>query len=129
MEKQKVSRFLWGIICLIAVTGRVMATDTQLSHMDVACAQTTHVIKVACVGNSITYGFGVKDREHDSYPAQLQRMLGDSYQVGNFGRSGATLLTKGHRPYVIQPEYQQAKDFNADIVLIHLGINDTDPRN
>ena len=25
-------------------------------------------IKVACVGNSITYGIGVKDREKDSYP-------------------------------------------------------------
>ena len=86
-------------------------------------------IKVACIGNSITYGTGIQDREHDSYPAQLQRMLGDTYTVGNFGRPGATLLNKGHRPYTQQPEYQQAKDFNADIAVFHLGINDTDPRN
>ena len=129
MEKQQVTRFLIGVITLIVMTGHVMATGTKLSHNHMACAQTTHVIKVACVGNSITYGIGITDREHDSYPAQLQRMLGDSYQVGNFGRPGATLLSKGHRPYVTQPEYQQAKDFNADIVVIHLGINDTDPRN
>lgn len=86
-------------------------------------------VKVACVGNSITYGIGVKDRLHDAYPAQLQSLLGEGYLVGNFGRPGATLLAKGHRPYVSQPEYEQAKAFAADIVVIHLGINDTDPRN
>ena len=86
-------------------------------------------MKVACIGNSITYGTGIKDRVKDSYPAQLQKMLGETYEVGNFGRPGATLLNKGHRPYVKQPEYQQAKDFHADIAVFHLGINDTDPRN
>ena len=86
-------------------------------------------IKVACIGNSITYGTGIKDRAKDSYPAQLQKMLGKAYEVGNFGRPGATLLNKGHRPYTKQPEYQQAKDFHADIAVFHLGINDTDPRN
>ena len=84
MEKQQVTRSLIVVITLIVMTGHVMATDTHLSPVDIASAQTTHVIKVACVGNSITYGIGVKDREHDSYPSQLQRMLGDSYQVGNF---------------------------------------------
>ncbi len=84
--------------------------------------------KVACVGNSITYGIGIKDRIHDSYPSKLQQMLGEDYVVGNFGRPGATLLSQGHRPYIQQPEYEEAKAFHADIVLIHLGINDTDPR-
>lgn len=87
------------------------------------------VIKVACVGNSITYGYAIKDREKDSYPAKLQQMLGSGYEVGNFGRNGATLLFKGHRPYVTQEEYAAAKAFAGDIVVIHLGINDTDPRN
>lgn len=35
----------------------------------------------------------------------------------------------GHRPYTDQPEYQQALDFAVDRVVIHLGLNDTDPRN
>ena len=85
-------------------------------------------IRVACVGNSITYGYGIADREHDSYPAQLQALLGDGYEVGNFGRSGATLLYRGHRPYVEMPEFRSAMDFKGDVVIIHLGINDTDPR-
>lgn len=85
-------------------------------------------VRVACVGNSITYGIGVKDRTHDSYPARLQNMLGGKYLVGSFGKPGATLLNKGHRPYIEQQEYKDALDFMADIVVIHLGVNDTDPR-
>ncbi len=86
-------------------------------------------IKVSCVGNSITYGMRLDDRERESYPAQLQALLGDRYEVGNFGKSGATLLRHGHRPYFNQEEFRQAMDFAGDIVVIHLGINDTDPRN
>ena len=85
-------------------------------------------IKVACVGNSITYGSGIEDCEHFSYPAQLQKMLGGKYVVGNFGKPGATLLRRGHRPYFEQKEFHDAMAFKADIAVIHLGINDTDPR-
>lgn len=86
-------------------------------------------IKVACVGNSVTYGYLLSDRERDAYPAQLARLLGEGYEVGNFGKSGATLLNKGHRPYMKQPEFRDALTFAGDIVVIHLGLNDTDPRN
>lgn len=86
-------------------------------------------VRVACVGNSITYGYGLPDRQANAYPYKLQNMLGDGYEVGNFGKSGATLLNKGHRPYTEQQEYRDALAYAADIVVIHLGINDTDPRN
>ena len=101
---------------------------TLLTYAFVLAAY-AHPIKVACVGNSVTYGQGIVDREHDSYPAQLQRMLGEEYEVRNFGKSGATLLSHGHRPYIKQKEYQDALAFGADIVIIHLGLNDSDPRN
>lgn len=84
-------------------------------------------IKVACVGNSVTYGMGIENPD-ERYPAQLQVMLGDEYEVGNFGHSGATLLKNGYRPYWNLPEFKEALDFKADIVIIHLGLNDTDPR-
>ena len=91
-------------------------------------------MRIACVGNSVTYGYGLQDRERDAYPVRLQAMLDATYgegrfEVANFGHSGATLLTKGHRPYVKLPEFRQAMDFKADWVVIHLGLNDTDPRN
>lgn len=86
-------------------------------------------IKVACIGNSVTYGYGHENPSVTSYPSQLAIMLGDDYEVGNFGKSGATLLRKGHRPYNEQEEFQKALDFAPDIAIIHLGLNDTDPRN
>ncbi len=85
-------------------------------------------VRVACVGNSITYGMLIDDRETMCYPAQLGRMLGKGYTVENFGHSGATLLNRGHRPYMKLPEFRAALDFRPDIAVIHLGVNDTDPR-
>ncbi len=86
-------------------------------------------IKVACIGNSVTYGYGHENPDSTSYPSQLAEMLGDDYEVGNFGKSGATLLRKGHRPYNEQEEFKKALKFAPDIAIIHLGLNDTDPRN
>ena len=92
-------------------------------------ALATDTIRVACVGNSVTYGAGIVERETMSYPAQLQNLLGDKYIVENFWHSGARLLKKGHNPYWKLNEFQEAINFNPDIVIIHLGLNDTDPRN
>ena len=86
-------------------------------------------IRVACVGNSVTYGYGLRDREDTCYPHVLQQMLGDGYDVRNFGHSGSTLLHNGHRPYIKTDEYREAINFAAEKVVIHLGLNDTDPRN
>ena len=81
-------------------------------------------IKVACVGNSVTYGAGIEKREVNSYPAQLQQLLGDKYEVSNFGHSGATMLKNGHKPYWIKEEYNLSKEFEPNIVILHLGLND-----
>lgn len=95
----------------------------------VAMAAAPKKTKVACVGNSITFGYTLEDPKAESYPSQLQLLLGRDFEVGNFGKSGATLMNKGHRPYMQTEEFRQAMDFAGDIAVIHLGINDTDPRN
>ncbi|MFI3295427.1 MAG: GDSL-type esterase/lipase family protein [Rikenellaceae bacterium] len=105
---------------------KILLVLLALGSMTVSYGQK---IRVACVGNSVTYGAGIEDRERDSYPSQLQRLLGDDYEVRNFGKSGATLLRRGHRPYNEQEECEAALAFAADRVIIHLGLNDTDPRN
>lgn len=86
-------------------------------------------IKVACVGDSITFGAGISDRDNDSYPAQLGEMLGAGWEVVNFGVSGHTLLSDGDLPYVNSGRYKAALDFNPDVVIIKLGTNDTKPQN
>jgi YhcH/YjgK/YiaL family protein len=86
-------------------------------------------IKVACVGNSITFGSGIKERDKDSYPAVLGKLLGNGFEVRNFGIGGRTCLNKGDRPYMKEKIYQEALEFNPDIVIIKLGTNDTKPEN
>jgi len=83
---------------------------------------------VACVGDSITYGSGISNRQYDSYPGQLGRMLqkfDNQWQTQNFGVSGATLLRNGDLPYVQQNAYNQALAARPDAVIIMLGTNDS----
>lgn len=81
-------------------------------------------IKVACVGNSITYGYGLSDRTTESYPVKLQELLGSGYAVSNFGVNSRTLLKNGNLPYWSTSEYTQAKNLKPDVVIIMLGTND-----
>jgi lysophospholipase L1-like esterase len=85
--------------------------------------------KVACVGDSITWGAGVENREQNAYPVVLQHLLGDAYEVKNFGVSGRTLLKKGDYSYWQTGAFKDAKAFAPNIVIIKLGTNDTKPQN
>lgn len=86
-------------------------------------------IKVACVGNSVTYGYGLPNPATDAYPAQLQKLLGDAFDVRNFGRNGATLMHGSGTTYRLQNECKRALAFAPDYVVIDLGLNDVDPMN
>ncbi len=87
------------------------------------------VVKVACVGDSITFGARVEGRAKNNYPAQLQCILGSGYRVENFGVSGRTMLSKGNLPWINHPYYRQVADYDPDIVVIKLGTNDAKPVN
>lgn len=88
-----------------------------------------NAIRVACIGNSITYGDGITNRLKESYPAQLGKLLGNDYWVSNFGVNANTLLIKGDNPYVKSSSWREALSFNPDIVVIMLGTNDSKPLN
>ncbi len=115
--------FLFLFSCFF-INSKAQVQPVKLSENNVS----QNKIRVACIGNSITYGGGLKDKANESYPAVLQKMLGEKYEVRNFGRNGATLLTKGNNPYINTDEFQKAIVFNPDIVIIDLGINDTGPK-
>jgi acyl-CoA thioesterase I len=84
-------------------------------------------IKVACVGNSITEGAGIDEALR--YPNQLQKLLGDNYEVRNYGLGGRTLLKRGDFPYWQEQKYKEAMAWLPDIVIIKLGTNDSKPQN
>jgi len=86
-------------------------------------------VRVACVGNSITWGSQVENRAVNCYPNQLQRMLGAAYEVHNFGVSGSTLLNLGDKPYMKESAYREAIQIKPEILVIKLGTNDSKPQN
>jgi lysophospholipase L1-like esterase len=84
-------------------------------------------IKVACIGNSITEGADIE--RGSRYPDVLQQLLGDSYEVSNFGIGSRTLLKRGDFPYSSEEKYKEALAWLADVVIIKLGTNDSKPQN
>lgn len=86
-------------------------------------------VRIACVGDSITYGAYLENRRENCYPAVLQRLLGEKYRVQNFGFNGSTVQSTGDRPYREQKKFRDSLKFSPDIVLLMLGTNDTKPEN
>lgn len=83
-------------------------------------------IRISCVGDSLTYGSGViKTREVDSYPAKLQKKLGTSHLVSNFGVRNATASADGDLPYIGSDQYKKSLESEPNIVLLMLGTNDS----
>jgi lysophospholipase L1-like esterase len=84
------------------------------------------LIKVACVGNSITAGYGLSNPSTESYPAQMQKMFDSKkWMIENFGVSARTMLKTGDLPYWNEPQYKDALALNPNIVIIKLGTNDS----
>lgn len=81
-------------------------------------------VRVACVGDSITFGDAIFWRARNSYPAVLGRLGDGRLTVRNFGVNGTTALPHTGRAWVNTQAAQNAFDFHPDLVVIMLGIND-----
>ena len=90
-------------------------------------------LKIACIGDSITYGYGLADRANESYPALLQNLLDAAdprpCEVRNFGNSGRGIYLDSmrgseKRGFRHMPEHKAALDWKPDVVICNLGIND-----
>lgn len=86
-------------------------------------------IRVACVGDSITYGHGISNWPENNYPAVLQNLLGEGYHVNNYGVSGYAVQDTSDRPYATLEHYQESLAYDADYVVFMMGSNDTKPQN
>ncbi|KAJ8601421.1 hypothetical protein CTAYLR_005936 [Chrysophaeum taylorii] len=81
------------------------------------------IIKVACVGDSITKGTTASS-EATQYPSVLQIFLGDAYAVENYGKRGKTLTRSKEHWYQDTDEFEDALQSEPGIVVIGLGTND-----
>ena len=82
-------------------------------------------MRVSCVGDSITAGLGIEDLD-DIYPKQLEYLLGGNYIVNPyFGKSGAAVWHQSPSPYTTSLQYNKAKNWKTDVLVVCLGSNDT----
>ena len=116
---------LTGLLVVAGLTLLLVADRGRLNGYHPLKTPKTGQIRVACVGDSVTYGFGIPRRGADSYPAVLQKLLGDGYCVNNYGYSGRTGCLMGDRPYRVETLCTKSREFAPDIVVILLGANDS----
>ena len=85
--------------------------------------------RIACVGDSVTYGCTLPLFFLRRYPAVLQKLLGPETQVAAFAVNDRTLQSTGNKPYRKEKAFQQSKAFMPDTVVILLGTNDSKDAN
>jgi acyl-CoA thioesterase-1 len=81
-------------------------------------------LRIACVGEmttASTHGQNVDE----AYPAELQRLMGDKFDVRNFGIWSATVTMQGDVPYLNQEMFGQVKEFKPEVVVLVFGANDS----
>jgi len=86
-------------------------------------------VRVACVGDSITFGHGTEPRERKCYPHLLQQRLGKGWEVKNFGVSGSIIQFSGDLPYAATDALFDSLDYEPDVLVFMLGTNDSKSHN
>ena len=123
MNPRKLLRISLATICAFTFAPLVAADP----NAPINTADFKPPIRLACLGDSITFGVGAGAGR--SWPDQLQRMLGDGWDVRNFGHSGASVAKGNKHSIWSQKEYANALLFHPDVAIILLGTNDTKPEN
>lgn len=112
-NNKKLAATLGSVLLLILITASYYSLNMQPT------ASNNDLIRVACVGDSLTEG--------TDYPSELWMLLGQNYSIGNFGAGGTTVSLDAPTPYMDSTAFKDAKDFEPQVVVIMLGTNDANP--
>jgi acyl-CoA thioesterase I len=85
------------------------------------------VVKIAHIGDSITYGYDGTDATSTGYPPKVQARLGPGYEDQNDGVSSTTAMRAGSYPYWTKGKLSEVFAYKPDIITIMLGTNDSRP--
>lgn len=84
--------------------------------------------RVACIGDSGTYGMFLHNWFRNNWPHQLNRLL-QGFQVINFGQNKASASSFAKLGYHRYRKHQLALRSDADIIVVGFGTNDCKPWN
>lgn len=125
----KVLLIILLIIILIVAGGFAYLYFNGMSGMSNTSEPKEGQIKIACAGDSTTYGHGISGWPKNNYPTVLQNLLGDAYHVNNYGVSSFAVQESADRSYRTLPHYQESLAYDADYVVFMMGSNDSKPEN
>jgi lysophospholipase L1-like esterase len=120
MNNIKARSLTIGLVMLIALSLITAFVIYGYVNKKSSSHTSSNSILVACVGDSITQG--------TPYPMDLWTLLGYSnYTLENFGVGGTTVSLSSQTPYMNTTAFQNALEFQPNIVIIMLGTNDAQP--
>lgn len=125
----KVLLIILLIIILIVAGGFAYLYFNGMSGMSNTSEPKEGQIKIACAGDSTTYGHGISGWPKNNYPTVLQNLLGENYHVNNYGVSSFAVQESADRSYRTLPHYQESLAYDADYVVFMMGSNDSKPEN
>ena len=119
---------------LLGVTGALAAEQLVLGYMGwtwipIGQRPGKDQKRVACVGDSITYGAMIDNWYRYNMPHRLQLLLGKDYCVHNYGMSARTGMDTGDHPYRKEIRYRRSLKFRPDVVFLMFGTNDSKTNN
>lgn len=125
----KVLLIILLIIILIVAGGFAYLYFNGMSGMSNTSEPKEGQIRIACAGDSTTYGHGISGWPKNNYPTVLQNLLGENYHVNNYGVSSFAVQESADRSYRTLPHYQESLAYDADYVVFMMGSNDSKPEN
>ena len=121
----------FGVIGDTEVNGFKTEKSICFDKINGSATNEAEPIRIACCGDSITFGTCAEDavidkytykKENQFYPNQMQKLYGTSAVVGNFGYPGSYVGTS-HNKYLNSCVYAALCEFDPDVIVIALGTN------
>lgn len=111
----------------IEALGEMIRTSADGIFDDMELSGEGKVIKVACVGDSITQGINSTNPNTQTYPCYLQTLLGLDYYVMNAGLTDRSICSTDPLNYGSTLQHTFALELAPDVLIFNLGINDANP--
>lgn len=107
-------QFAWGLLAL-AIASAIVAQSGFSRRPK---------LRVACIGDSTTWGTHATRAEGVTYPDCLAKLGRRSLLVRNFGVGSTTLLRRSGRAWCDTGELERTIDFRPDVLIVMFGVNE-----